>query len=127
MSEGSLGFHVGDFAFDAVERGDGLAEFFPLCLGRAAKSDAQRVLVVATKKIAQRGGKFAEIVYARIDFHMLRGKKWRIDGRLDDFAGAIGRHEQGGFIAQRRRKQAEGRDFRGGVHPDQFVADAEQR
>ena len=34
-----------------------------------------------------------------------------------------GRYEQGGFIAQRRRKQAEGRDFRGGIHPDQFVAE----
>ena len=49
-------FHVGDFALDAIERGDGLAELFPLGFGRAAAGDAQGELVIATEKIAQRAG-----------------------------------------------------------------------
>jgi len=49
-------FYIGDFAFDAIERGDGLAKFFPLRFRRAAERDAQSLLVVAAEEIAQRGG-----------------------------------------------------------------------
>ena len=61
-------FHGGDFAVDAVESGDGLAEFFPLRLRRAAEGEAQGEFVVAAKVIVQRGGELAEIAHAALRF-----------------------------------------------------------
>ena len=117
------GLHAGDFAFDAVERSDRLAQLLPLRLRCAAKRHAQSVFIIAAEVVAQCGGEFPEVAHLRVNIHALGGKKRRINGSFDDFADAVGFHQKRRFIAQWRGKQAERRNFGGRVHPNKFRAD----
>ena len=113
----------GDFAAQAFELRHHLGQIFPARVRHLAKADAQRQLAIAAEGEAHMGGELAEIADLALGLDDLRIRYGRVGGRFHELGHSAGRDDQRFLPAQVVGEQAEGRDLRGGIQPDHFLAD----